>query len=154
MSPSVDPRHVTGSLASGPGGGKALVIQVVPQLPPPFEGVGTYAARLSSSPKAPVSGYYEIGDHRGETGDSRSPVTRRPDREVLDYLHAADRPVLPHYVNYAYSRRGCPWWLLRVLRSWRRQARKPLITMATRFALVAAPGSARVASSSSPVQTI
>ncbi|HVS13034.1 MAG TPA: glycosyltransferase family 1 protein [Thermoanaerobaculia bacterium] len=34
-----------------------------------------------------------------------------------------------HYVNYGYARRGCPWWLVRGLRRWRREAGRQLVTI-------------------------
>ena len=86
------------------------LLQVVPRLPPPEEGVGSYALAL------------------GEALRERFGIESR-------FLETADRPqaisanedaVLLHYANYGYQRRGCPFWLSREVR---RLAPRRLVTI-------------------------
>jgi hypothetical protein len=79
--------------------------QITPHLPPPFEGVGTYAAALAGA----------LAGHGIET---RFVV---PDRTVAGLRREIEdaETVLLHYAGYGYHRRGCPAWLAEGLADWR-----------------------------------
>lgn len=79
--------------------------QITPHLPPPFEGVGTYAAALAEA----------LAVHGVET---RFVV---PDRTVEGFRREIGdaETVLLHYAGYGYQRRGCPSWLIEGLAGWR-----------------------------------
>ena len=81
------------------------IVQVVPHLPPPFEGVGTYAAALAEA-------LAKLGI------ETRFLV---PDRTVQGLLRGIGdaETVLLHYAGYGYQRRGCPSWLAEGLAKWR-----------------------------------
>lgn len=90
------------------------ILQVVPLLPPPAEGVGSYAQELARA----------LAESRGiETvfhAASAPAPPRRAGALELALEEAGPAAVLLHYANYGYQRRGCPFWLLPALRRWRR----------------------------------
>ncbi len=83
------------------------VLQIVPSLPPPDEGVGSYALCLERA----------LAGHgistRFLTADGGGLAQRMELEEGAD-------AVLLHYANYGYQRRGCPFWLPGALRRCRR----------------------------------
>lgn len=91
------------------------LIQIVPRLGPPAEGVGSHAEALAGALAA---------RHGIET---RFVVGSAFAVEVAE----ENGPVLLHYVNYGYHRRGCPTGLVEALARWRRGApdRRRLITL-------------------------
>jgi hypothetical protein len=103
------------------------VVQIVPQLPPPYEGVGTYAAALAGALGGEVR--FLVGDPGwsgdrpgGESGAIRA-VPARTAEGLAAALAAMARSgevdaVLLHYANYGYQRRGCPEWLVSGLDHW------------------------------------
>jgi len=86
------------------------LIQIVPRLPQPTDGVGSHAEALAGA----LSARYGI-----ET------------RFVVGAGFAAEEngPVLLHYVNYGYHRRGCPTGLVEGLARWRQSGGGRLITL-------------------------
>lgn len=87
------------------------VFQVVPHLPPPFEGVGTYAAALAGALERRGI------ETRFVTGEARTPEA------LLESLREAET-VLLHYANYGYQSRGCPLWLAEGLDRWHTPGRR------------------------------
>lgn len=89
------------------------LIQIVPRLPQPTDGVGSHAGALAGA----------LAAHGIET--------RFVDGAGLDALAAEENgPVLLHYVNYGYHRRGCPRELVAGLARWRqRGAGRRLVTL-------------------------
>lgn len=88
-----------------------LVIQIVPRLPPPVEGVGSHAQALAGA----------LAAHGIETRFVTGGAVPDPDEKG---------PVLLHYANYGYHRRGCPARLVDGLVRWRqRGAGRRLITL-------------------------
>lgn len=81
------------------------VVQIVPHLPPPFEGVGTYASALAEA--LAKSGI-----------ETRFLVPDRTVQGLLREIRDAET-VLLHYAGYGYQRRGCPVWLAEGLDRWR-----------------------------------
>jgi hypothetical protein len=88
------------------------ILQIVPCLPPPFEGVGTYAAALAEALGAETR--FLVGDPSWPGGGA---VAARTARDLLASLGDAGT-VLLHYANYGYQRRGCPAWLVSGLSRW------------------------------------
>lgn len=87
------------------------VFQVVPHLPPPFEGVGTYASALAGALE-------QRGiESRFVTGEARTTEA------LLKGLQGSET-VLLHYANYGYQSRGCPFWLVEGLERWRSPGRR------------------------------
>ncbi len=82
------------------------VLQIVPSLPPPDEGVGSYALRLERA--------------LAERGISTRFLTMAEGGLARGLEGAEEDALLLHYANYGYQRRGCPFWLPGALRRWRR----------------------------------
>lgn len=93
-------------------------VQIVPRLPPPFEGVGSYAMALAGA--LGVRERFVVGDPswRGTVGGARA-VARRRAADLLAALEETAGPVLLHYAGYGYHARGCPLWLVNGLLRWR-----------------------------------
>jgi hypothetical protein len=103
------------------------IVQLVPRLPPPAEGVGSYALALAGALETacgvesrflaaapPPAGGWDLD------GFAASPLSSGlAEAEV----------VLLHYANYGYQRRGCPVWLARAVRRWRRGEGRRLVTV-------------------------
>lgn len=101
------------------------LIQIVPRLPPPVEGVGSYAEALAEAlrERFGIATRFVVG----------FPAERTPE-SLFATLEAAEAeenvPVLLHYASYGYQTRGCPAWLVRGLERWRqREPRRRLVTM-------------------------
>jgi len=108
------------------------LIQIVPCLPPPDEGVGHYALALAG----------QLRDRLGiatrfVVGDPAWPGSPEPDgaavkvaaRRAAALAELLDQPelrnqstVLLHYAGYGYQRRGCPAWLVEGLSLWQKGA--------------------------------
>jgi hypothetical protein len=83
------------------------VLQIVPSLPPPEEGVGSYALCLERALAAHgISTHFLTAEGGG--------LARRLEAAEGDAL-------LLHYANYGYQSRGCPFWLPGALRRCRRR---------------------------------
>jgi hypothetical protein len=117
------------------------VLQIVPNLPPAIDGVGSYAAALGQALAGlDVSSRFLVGDRDwpgtaklrcgerlpGAVGlaipaDLESAVIGEHSAAALADQLPADPAgiVLVHYVNYGYERRGCPTWLVRGVVRWR-----------------------------------
>jgi len=98
------------------------VLQIVPHLPPPFEGVGTYAAVLADvlAERFGIETRFLVGDPAwsGGKGEGARPVSARTAASLLTGL-SSENTVLLHYANYGYQSRGCPIWLVEGLTRWR-----------------------------------
>jgi hypothetical protein len=97
------------------------VVQIVPSLPPPHEGVGSCATALGAALDA------------GFGIESRFLV---PSKDSLDEALAdggEGAPVLLHYANYGYAPRGCPSWLIEGLARWKARSRGRLVTLFHEF---------------------
>lgn len=89
------------------------VLQIVPSLPPPDEGVGSYALCLERALAGHGISTRFVTAEGGE-------LSQRLERTEAD-------AILLHYANYGYQRRGCPFWLLDALR--RRPRERRLVTV-------------------------
>ena len=89
------------------------VIQIVPRLAPPAEGVGSYAEALATA----LAGRFGV-ETRFVAADR---LEARTAATLAATLEAEENgSVLLHYVNYGYQPRGCPVWLVDGLSRWRR----------------------------------
>ncbi|HEX3555875.1 MAG TPA: glycosyltransferase family 1 protein [Thermoanaerobaculia bacterium] len=102
--------------------GFPAVVQIVPRLPPPFEGVGSFAAGLAAAlrdgPERPgspgiASRLLAAGPGAPGAAAEAGALAARLERE------AGTDPVLLHYVGYGYQPRGCPRWLVDGLAAWK-----------------------------------
>jgi hypothetical protein len=111
------------------------VLQIVPTLPPPVEGVGAFALTLASALEQ-IEGLktrFVVGDPRwvpgGGAGHLCEALPSRSSAALAEALGVRgggeeggrSAAVLAHYVNYGFQRRGCPFWLVRGLERWRGQ---------------------------------
>jgi hypothetical protein len=111
---------------------RVAIVQVVPVLPPPMEGLGGYALALGEAlaSRHGIASTYLVcaPDWQKNTAasDEVHRVDRRGAREIVSSLgelagaQGGQAPaVVLHYVNYGYQKRGCPTWLIRGLGRWR-----------------------------------
>ncbi|HEX4961544.1 MAG TPA: glycosyltransferase family 1 protein [Thermoanaerobaculia bacterium] len=92
------------------------VVQIVPRLPPPAEGVGSFAEGLAAALAAGPgigSRLLAAGPAAPESVREAGAFAARLERE------AGDAPILLHYVGYGYEPRGCPGWLVDALETWK-----------------------------------
>jgi hypothetical protein len=105
------------------------IVQLVPTLPPPLEGVGTYALAVARAlwAHAGFESAFVVGDpawrQEGRPLLEARAVEARTAAALARAVEGAGDPVsdcvLLHYVNYGYASRGCPFWLLRGLERWK-----------------------------------
>ncbi len=101
------------------------LIQLVPRLPSPPEGVGGHAQALAAAlrERGGVESRFLVGDPAWPAGEAAREARTIPARSavtlerVLEEMRA--ETVLLHYANYGYQRRGCPAWLVAGLARWR-----------------------------------
>jgi hypothetical protein len=118
------------------------VVHIVPNLPPPHEGVGSFAMTLAEA----------LRTRQGiESRFAAAAELPRADPAALAAALAAlaeaddggETAVLLHYANYGYQPRGCPAWLVDGLARWqsREQSRhrRRLVTMFHEIAATGAP---------------
>lgn len=100
------------------------LVQIVPHLPPPPEGLGGHAQALGAAlrERCHIDSRFVVCDPRWE-GDSAGGVLRLPARTrsalAACLEEAGAEALLLHYANYGYQRRGCPVWLVDGVRQWR-----------------------------------
>jgi len=105
------------------------ILQIVPNLPPAINGLGDYAYLLAKQLGAghDIQSHFLVCDSSGNRERELSGFkvhqleAQQPD-ELARKLAMGEMPsiVLLHYVGYGYEKRGCPFWLLRGLESWKR----------------------------------
>jgi hypothetical protein len=104
----------------------ARIVQIVPRLPPPAEGVGSFAQGLAGAlleGPGVASHLLAAGPGAPEAEPGARAFAARLEREA-----GAD-PVLLHYVGYGYQPRGCPGWLVDGLAAWKAGGRRRLVTL-------------------------
>lgn len=106
------------------------IVHIVPSLPPPPEGVGSFATALAAALSA------------GCGIESRFLVPL-PDslHDTLAEITTEDgeATVLLHYANYGYEPRGCPSWLIDGLARWKARSRGRLVTLFHEFRATGPP---------------
>jgi hypothetical protein len=98
----------------------------------PIDGVADYARTLAGALESGegLRTAFLNGDPEDRT-EGAARMAKRSASTLVGELEACGAPaVLLHYVNYGYSARGCPFWLIRGLERWkRRNAGARLVTM-------------------------
>lgn len=103
------------------------ILQLVPTLPPPPEGVGTYALALAGAlaEHCGIASRFVVCDPgwRGAASVGRYPIESRQASDLVRAIEAAQADgttsvLLAHYVGYGYAERGCPVWLVDGLERW------------------------------------
>ena len=119
---------------------RRTVVQIVPQLPPALGGVAGYALALARGlrdhagveTRFLVTGATGPAEEAGEAGITvrrlESHAAGRLHRTLAELTDGGASPVLLHYANYAYERRGCPLWLVGGLARWTPAHRARLVT--------------------------
>lgn len=106
--------------------GGIRIVQIVPRLPPPAEGVGSFAQGLEEALLAGpgiASRLLAAGPGAPGAEPQARAFAARLERE------AGEDPVLLHYVGYGYQPRGCPSWLVDGLAAWKAGGRRRLVTL-------------------------
>jgi hypothetical protein len=125
-----------------------LVISIVPRLPPVVDGVGDYAFNLACQLRRDrgIDTHFIVGDPSWAgaekiEGFSTTTLSTCSTAALLNQLakNSATNPILLHYVGYGYAKRGCPTWLVRGLKIWKRQHRQ--VHLVTMFHEISASGS-------------
>jgi hypothetical protein len=102
------------------------IVQIVPQLTPPFEGVGSFAQGLAGAlldGPGIASRLLAAGPGAPGAEPEARAFAARLERE------AGAEPVLLHYAGYGYQPRGCPSWLVDGLAAWKAGGRRRLVTV-------------------------
>jgi hypothetical protein len=105
------------------------VLQIIPQLPGTYDGVGDYALTLARS----LQRDYQL--NTTFLVANRTSATEKENFSIisgLDSLRDAimnDQRIILHYANYGYQNRGVPFHLRNRLRALRRSARGRRVTM-------------------------
>ena len=115
----------------------AIVISIVPRLPPAIDGVGDYALNLARQLRKDfnVQTHFIVGNPTwtGELeldGFPISHVTNSSANTLFKLLDNRSPPILLHYVGYGYAKRGCPVWLVDSLQRWKSlYPQRSLVTM-------------------------
>jgi hypothetical protein len=103
------------------------ILQLVPTLPPPPEGVGTYALALADAlaEHCGIASRFVVCDPgwRGAARGGRYAIESRQASDLVRAIETAQAGgatsiVLAHYVGYGYAKRGCPVWLVDGLERW------------------------------------
>jgi hypothetical protein len=110
-----------------------VILQIVPRAPGGRDGVGDYAwtlalglQRINGCKTTFVSAAPSGTVKTEKRFDILSPLTAISDQQWRQY---AEVPIVLHYVNYGYQRRGVPLWLPKRLRQLRRSRGRRVITI-------------------------
>src|SRR5439155_22194475 len=104
------------------------IVQIVPRLPPSISGVGDYAYSLASQLRAThgIHSRFVVCDPtwlgpKDFDGFSIDQLNTQQAGELESRISALGMPatVVLHYVGYGYQKRGCPFWVVRGLESWK-----------------------------------
>lgn len=114
------------------------ITQIVPRFPPDIDGVGEYAALLGEALErggfARVS-HINCNPSQGRQAHSQEFLLTHKHKLLALLQESKPDIILLHYVGYGYEQRGCPLWLVRALRTWKKmqdgatRARIPIITI-------------------------
>jgi hypothetical protein len=114
------------------------IVSIVPRLPPLIDGLGDYALHLAHRlQEFDIETHFIVGDPSwsGSTEVDGFEVERLSERSAKALLALLSNrqvvtPVVLHYVNYGYARRGMPVWLWQGLAAWKQNSvENQLVTM-------------------------
>ena len=100
-------------------------LHMVPRLPPPTDGVGSFALVLAEGlrERGGLASRFLVASPGSEPGPETAGVEvaglQAQDRSALSTVLSGESTVLLHYVNYGYESRGCPDWLVAGLERWK-----------------------------------
>jgi hypothetical protein len=117
-----------------------LVTTVITGLPPAIDGVGDYALNLALQLRKDfdIETHFVVGNPKwiGATqieGFTITQVSECSANSLLSLLPSdgfSPTPLLLHYVNYGYAKRGCPVWLVDGLQRWQAaRVNRSVVTM-------------------------
>ena len=107
------------------------VLQIVPQLPGTFDGVGDYALNLARalSVEHGITTAFLVAGKVSTTSKDGYPVISGLDPATTAELARTHEHVILHYVNYGYQARGVPFQLRTFVKQLRQHLRGRWITM-------------------------
>jgi hypothetical protein len=131
------------------------IFQIIPALPPSINGLGDYALNLARQLRDDfaIDTCFIVADPNwlgGEDIEGFS-VIKLPHRSRCALLNILQTnpyiysKILLHYVGYGYARRGCPYWLINALQTWKKLTSERRLT--TVFHEIYAPGHSPLTSS-------
>src|SRR5687767_14994641 len=127
-SPAIPPRHIasTFTMSLRPDS----VLQIVPQLPGTFDGVGDYALNLARALSADhgITTTFLVAAKTSLTAKEGYRVISGLNRERIPELTQNCEHVILHYVNYGYQARGIPFSLRAFAQQLRSQLRGRWVT--------------------------
>lgn len=107
------------------------VLQIVPELPGTFDGVGDYALNLAKALSADhgITTTFAVARKTSATATGGYAVVSGLDRDAAAKLAKECDHVILHYVNYGYQARGVPFFLPAFLRRLREICPGRLLTV-------------------------
>ncbi len=107
------------------------VLQIVPQLPGSYDGVGDYALNLAKALSADhgLTTVFAVAKETEVSSKEEFRVVSGMDSALLSDAQKKYQHVILHYVNYGYQVRGVPFQLRNFARQLRRNLRGRWITM-------------------------
>ncbi|MFL6540481.1 MAG: hypothetical protein ACJ8HQ_07000 [Chthoniobacterales bacterium] len=109
---------------------KPLVV-ITTRLPPAICGIGTYSWRLREHwPNESRSiEFFTVDPGASPRGDRVVSFANRADDLLTELRRIASADVLLHYAGRAFHRYGFPFWLSRVLKTWKREKPESRLTV-------------------------
>ena len=98
-----------------------VIWHLVPGFPPQINGLGDYAAILSSECESMgfATSRFIVCNPNWLGHDPRVIVAATAEELSMTLSKNDIGNLLVHFVNYGYAKRGCPVWMPRILRHWR-----------------------------------
>ncbi|MGV0024933.1 hypothetical protein [Phormidesmis priestleyi] len=111
------------------------IISIVNRLPPAVDGIGDYALNLARQLRqdADINTHFIVSQPAWSgaqdlEGFSISQVNERSSDALLKLLQGQNT-VLLHYAPHSHAKKGCPYWLLHALETWRQQTEGAKLTI-------------------------
>ncbi len=111
------------------------IISIVNRLPPAVDGIGDYALNLARQLRqdADINTHFIVSQPAWSgaqdlEGFSISQVNERSSDALLKLLQG-QTSVLLHYAPHSHAKKGCPFWLLHALETWRQQTEGAKLTI-------------------------